>query len=364
MLELVRPELRGLAGYSSARMESSRAGTLLNANESPWPQQLDRPLNRYPDPQPAALCARLAALYGVEPDQILASRGSDEAIDLLVRAFCAAGQHAVAQHGPTFGMYAVAAAVQGARVVDLGGDGAGRVDARRPDLWIDAIDASVRLVFVCAPNNPTGALADPLHTLALAQALEGRALVVVDEAYIEFSGTPGASLLVHKQSNLAVLRTLSKAHALAAARVGCLIAAPALVALLRRLMAPYPLPGPCVDAAMAATTRAALAATAARIERLIAERERVADALGKIAGVVEVMPSRANFLCVRFDSADTALALLAEAGIVVRDVRRQPKLGDALRITIGSPDENARVIRALERLATPSEAPIAEGVSP
>lgn len=361
VLDLVRPDLVGLAGYSSARMESTRDGVLLNANESPWPQSTDVPLNRYPDPQPAELRARLATLYGVDSAQLLVGRGSDELIDLLVRAFCAAGQHAIAVHGPTFGMYAVAAAVQGARVVDVAQGGSIRIRATRPDLWLDAVDHRVRIVFVCSPNNPTGALTDPSHILKLARELEGRALLVVDEAYIEFSDTPGLACHVQEQANLAVLRTLSKAHALASARIGCLIAAPLLVDLLRRMMAPYPLPGPSVHAALAATTPDALAATRARVKTLIEERLRMSESLLSIAGVVEVLPSSGNFLCVRFADADAVLCALALDGVVVRDVRRHPTLGDALRISIGTPDENTRVIQALQRLAVENHEEISEG---
>ena len=345
-LDLARPELLALAGYSSARMEADGGGILLNANESPWPQTSDAPLNRYPDPQPERLRAQLAALYGVDGEQLLIGRGSDEAIDLLVRAFCRAGRDAILIQPPTFGMYAVCAAVQGAavRTVPLSRE-AGFV----PDFGavLAAMDATVKLVFVCAPNNPTGDMPSRQAMLALAVALRGRALLVVDEAYIEFADSSILAADVAAHENLVVLRTLSKVHALAAARIGCLIAAPEIVALLRRIMPPYPLPTPCVEAAEDALSPVALHRTRARVAWVRSERERVRGLLANIAGVREVLPSQANFLTVRFDDAEARYRQLRARGIVVRDVRRYPRIADALRITIGNADENAALLAAL-----------------
>jgi len=350
ILDLVRPELRALRGYSSARMESGAGGVLLNANESFEPALLGDgsvALNRYPEPQPRRLLEPLAELLGVPPDAVLLTRGSDEAIDLLTRAFCRAGNDAVLVSPPTFGMYAVCAAVQGAALVHAPLDGA-------RFLWdagsvLAAADSRVRLVFVCSPNNPTGALVPADSILALARALEGRALVVVDEAYIDYAAAPSLARAA-AAGRLAVLRTLSKAHALAGARVGALVAEPALIAMLRRILAPYPLPTPSIDAAIAALAPQALARTALRIATTLAERERVAAALRCTRGVIDVLPSRANFLLVRFDDAPAALAILAAVGITVRDVaRHEPALASHLRISIGAPAENDALLGALER---------------
>jgi len=351
-LYLARPDLLALAGYSSARMEASGGRILLNANESPWPQDEHAPCNRYPDPQPARLRGLLADLYGVDAPQLLMGRGSDEMIDLLVRAFCRAGRDAILVQPPTFGMYAVCAGVQGAAVRSVP---LARGDGFAPDFdaVLAAADACVRLVFVCAPNNPTGGMPSRERILALAQALQGRALVVVDEAYIEFADAPSLAAEVAARENLVVLRTLSKAHALAAARIGCLIGQADVVGLLRRIMAPYPLPAPCVDAAETALTPAALERTRSRVALVRGERERLREALAGTAGVREVLDSQANFLAVRFDDAGARYRQLLARGIVVRDVRRYPGLEDALRITVGSPAENASVLAAL---AQPVEA--------
>ncbi|MFN9793358.1 MAG: histidinol-phosphate transaminase [Pseudomonadota bacterium] len=349
LLDRARPELRALKGYSSARMEASGGRVLLNANESPWASAADHDgsLNRYPDPQPAALRERLAALYGVPADALLVGRGSDEAIDLLTRAFCRAGVDSVLVSPPTFGMYAVCAEVQGAAVI--------RVPLRAGDgfaLDVDAVLAAVRpdtkIVYVCTPNNPTGDLVPAADVRRLAAALEGRALVVVDEAYAEFADAPSfAAEAALAGGNLAVLRTLSKAHALAGARIGVLIADPAIIGLCRRIMAPYPLPQPCVLAAERALSPDALAATRLRVASLVRERERLRGDLPAIPGVREVFPSQANFLTVRLDDAANAYRALLARGIVLRDVSHYPGLADCLRISIGTPAENDAVLAAL-----------------
>lgn len=355
VLDLARPEIRAIQPYSSARMEAGhgQAGgqLFLNANESPWaPAGSDGSEgHRYPDPQPQDLLAVLAGLYGVRGDQLLIGRGSDEAIDLLVRAFCRAGRDAIAIQPPTFGMYAVCARVQDAGLIEvpLATDFTLDVDA-----VLAALTPAVKLVFVCSPNNPSGQPVPRAEIERLARALNGRALLVVDEAYVEFvddaSGRMGSvAALLDRHDNLAVLRTLSKAWALAGARVGCLLANPALIALLRRIMPPYPLPRPCVAMALAALSPAGQALARERIGIIRAERERMAPALRGIPGVRAVLPSQANFLAVRFADAGAAFARLLAAGVVVRDIRRYPQLGDALRITLGTPAENDRVLAAL-----------------
>jgi histidinol-phosphate aminotransferase len=355
VLDLARPELLALTGYSSARMEAGGGRILLNANESPWSQDSAMPLNRYPDPQPPRLLGLLADLYGVDASQLLIGRGSDEMIDLLVRGFCRAGRDAILVQPPTFGMYAVCAAVHGAAVrsVPLLGNGfIPDFDGVR-DAVLAAAEVTpgssqpIKIVFACAPNNPTGGQPARSDLLRLARALRGRALLVVDEAYIEYSDSDSLARDVAGNPNLVVLRTLSKAHALAAARVGCMIAAPDLIALLRRIMPPYPVPTPCSDAAEAALTPQSLRRTRQRIAMVRGERELLRQRLRARPEVRGVLRSQANFLSVRFEDAGGRYAQLLAAGIVVRDVRRYPGLADALRISIGTPEENATVLATL-----------------
>ncbi|MDE1894033.1 MAG: histidinol-phosphate transaminase [Pseudomonadota bacterium] len=350
VLDLARPEIRAMQPYSSARMEASGGQVFLNANESAWAPPGDHGLgcNRYPEPQPAALLDALATLYGVRREQVLVGRGSDEAIDLLVRAFCRAGQDAILIQPPTFGMYAVCARIQNAAVVEvpLAADFGLDVDA-----VLAAVTPAVKLVFVCSPNNPSGKGVARAAVERLLQGLAGRALLVVDEAYVEFSDGGSVIELIDRHECLAVLRTLSKAWALAGARIGSVLADPAVIALLRRIMPPYPLPSPCVAAALAALSPQGQQQAHEHLAVVRLELRRMHAALAALPGVRAVLPSQANFLAVRFDDPAAAYRRLLDAGVVVRDVRRYPNLQDALRITIGTPQENERVLSVLDPIA-------------
>ena len=352
LLDLVRPDLRAFAGYGSARKTGLTGSVWLNANECAWPNPADASArcNRYPAPQPAPLRDALAELYGVDAAQLLIGRGSDEAIDLLIRALCRPQQDAIVISTPVFGMYEVGARLQAAPVIDVPlHDGEEGFSADLSAIAEAAERNCAHLVFLCSPSNPTGQALSLQAIAQLAQRLSGKALIVVDEAYVEFSDVPSATGLMAEHANIAVLRTLSKAHALAAARIGVLIAQPELIAVLRNCQAPYPLPTPCVELALAALHPAAQARTRERIAQTRSERERLAQALAKLPGVRRVHPSQGNFLLVRFHDAQGAFDALLRADVVVRDQRAAPCLHDALRISIGAPDENDAVISALTK---------------
>jgi histidinol-phosphate aminotransferase len=349
VLDLARPELLALRPYSSARMEAGHAAVMLNANESPYApfasDTLD--LNRYPDPQPAALLERLAQAYEVDVQQLFVGRGSDEAIDLLVRAFCRAGRDSVLITPPTFGMYAVAAGIQGADVVavPLKADDNFELDA---DALLAAADRHpVKLVFVCTPNNPTGGSVPAERIRGLAKALAGRALVVVDEAYAEFADSPSLAANLVEFPNLVVLRTLSKAYGLAGARLGVLIASSEIIGLIRRIMAPYPVPTPCLAAALAAFAPEASVARGEHLAATRAERARLAAALSAHPGVRHVWPSDANFVAFRVDDANAAWRQLLGRGVIVRDVSHYLGLANCLRVSVGTPVENEGFLAAL-----------------
>ncbi|HET7664291.1 MAG TPA: histidinol-phosphate transaminase [Rhodanobacteraceae bacterium] len=342
VLDLARPEIRALTPYASARMEAGAAAVMLNANESPWPASDG--LNRYPEPQPLELRRRLADLYGVGGDQILLGRGSDEAMDLLVRAFCRPGLDAIAICPPTFGMYAVCAGVQGAGIVRIPLDERFALDA---DAVLEACTPAVKLLFLCSPNNPTGGVIACGTIEHLVRALADRSLVIVDEAYIEFADTPSVADLLARYSNLAVLRTLSKAWALAGARIGALLADAGIVDLLRRIMPPYPLPTPSVHAALEALGDDGERRMLERVAMIRGQRERLCKTLCEMPEVREVLPSQANFIVARFDDAQATYRRLAAQGIVVRDVSRYPGLANCLRISIGTPAENNSLLTAL-----------------
>jgi histidinol-phosphate aminotransferase len=255
LVDLVREDLRDYAGYASARRDGTRGSVWLNANESPDPSPADAGggLNRYPQPQPPELRAAMARLYGVRAEQLLVTRGSDEGIDLLVRAFCRAGQDAVAIAPPTFGMYAACARVQGAPLVSVPLLDRGEAWQLDTAALVQAVlERNVRVVFLCSPANPTGQALAPAQVAGLAQALRGRCVLAIDEAYVEYGDQPSASALLDACPGLVVLRTLSKAHALAGARIGAVLADPALVRVLRNLAAPYPVPAPSAALALAA----------------------------------------------------------------------------------------------------------------
>jgi histidinol-phosphate aminotransferase len=344
---LARPEIVELAAYEHAAWEPGV--TRLHANELPWRNGQDESiagLNRYPEPQARAVIERLAQLYDVLPEQLLICRGSDEAIDLLTRAFCAAQRDAVLICPPTFGMYAAAARIQGAPLISvpLVADRGFELDAK--GVLSNYCLSQVKLVFLCSPNNPTGNLLDEEAILKVADGLEGRALLVVDEAYIEFSERESLARRIAKRPHLAVLRTLSKAHGLAGARLGALIADPEVIALLRKLIAPYAVPQMILEAVTGLLSPQHLRTLPGRIARIRAERSRLRERLTALPGVTAVLASEANFLLARFADPASALARSCAAQLLVRSLRSVPGLEDALRITVGTTDENDRLLEA------------------
>jgi histidinol-phosphate aminotransferase len=348
ILALARPEIRALAP-AAAQVNGTATAVRLHANENPWPDEADDSpiaLNRYFDGQPQALAAALAAYYGADPAGVLVTRGSDEAIDLLVRAFCRAGEDRILVCIPTFGMYRFSAEVQGAGVLAVPLGAKFRLDA---DELLRRWTPETKVVFLCSPNNPTGNALDPAAVERVLAALAGRAIVAIDEAYVEFSSQPGFLDRLPRFPGLVILRTLSKAHGLAGARCGAAIAAPALVELLGRIMPPFALPGPTVAAALDALRPERLARTRGRILEIVAERARLAAALAANRGVARVWPSEGNFLLVEFADAARAMRDAAAAGLLLRDFSRQAGLEGCLRITIGSRAENDRVLAAVGR---------------
>lgn len=358
LLSLVRPEVLDLEPYSSARGAAALDGqrVFLDANESPWApgdRPDDRDLNRYPEPQPRVLVEGLAEIHGVPAERILLGRGVDEGIDLLLRAFCRPGRDGILVCPPTYGMYAISAAIQGARVVEVpyGRTATGfALDGGAVEAAARAGADPVKLVFLCSPNNPTGQAIAVDEVLGLCEALTDRALVVLDEAYAEFSAVPS---LVGRAGgevpNLVVLRTLSKAWGLAGARLGATFAAPVVIDVLRRIAAPYPLCLPAVRAAAPHVTPAGWGRVKQRVARLVAERHGLAAALAEITDVREVFPSDANFLLVRVEDPGAFVERCAGAGILVRDRSREHGLDGCVRVSVGAPEENARLLAALER---------------
>ncbi|MDH4047648.1 MAG: histidinol-phosphate transaminase [Gammaproteobacteria bacterium] len=343
---LARPEIASLSAYAAATQ--ANLTIRLNANEMPSNANsaVDTELNRYPPVRPWKLRERLAEIYSVLAEQVLVTRGSSEAIDLLLRVFCRPAIDNIVISTPTFGMYKVYADIQGAEVrcinTSAGSDFAPDVCA-----LLEACDAATKLVFVCSPNNPTGNSIRSDDLLRLLRNRKGKSLVVVDEAYVEFTSKESTVGLMARHENLVVLRTMSKAYGLAAARVGSVIAEASVIALLDSVMAPYAIATPIIELALSALTGDRLACTAAQIEALRAERRRLETALPDCTDVERVWPSDANFLLVRFRNLAGVTRRLAEHRILIRDFSTDPGLHDCARITIGSTDENDLLLKAL-----------------
>lgn len=345
--ELLRPEILALKAYQPADYVGGYVR--LNANESPWRPPGDDSrdgLNRYPDPRPAELTGRMAGHYGVQEPELLVTRGSSEAIDVLIRGFCQAGRDRIVICPPTFGMYEVYARIQGAGIlrVPLDRDAGFGVPV---DRILAEWTAADRLVFVCSPNNPTGNLVPDAEVERLARGLAGRGVVVLDGAYLEFAGADPTRALLDEFENVVVLRTLSKALALAGVRCGALIARPALVELLGRLLPPYCFPTTSQEAVLRCLEPGAEEEMANRRALLIRERARLGTALAQLPLVARVWPSDANFLLVEARDASALVAAARDGGILVRDFSRDPLLPGCIRITVGSPADNDRLLAAL-----------------
>ncbi len=348
LLSLARPEIVSLKPYAHAAWLPSL--TRMHANEAPWRPTGDNTvagLNRYPEPQPQALIERLASLYGVTAAQVLATRGADEAIDVLSRIYLRAGSDAILQCGPTFGMYQLAARIQGAAVIELPLDreqGWG-IDAER---ILAAWHPNIKLVYLCSPNNPTANLMSEAALERVCAALDGKAIIVIDEAYIEWSRSSSLAAWLTRFQTLAILRTLSKAHALAGARLGALLAAPELIQIARRVIPPYALAQPTIEAALRALEPEELAASQARLEALLMEKDYLRRGLELSPLVAKVWPSDTNFLLIDCRDADRFMHNSIAGGLIVRDVRAHPALACSLRVSVGTRAQNDALLRSLE----------------
>ena len=347
VVSLARPEIVTLKPYSHAAWLPSL--TRLHANEAPWRPTGDTTtagLNRYPEPQPQALIERLAALYGVPAARILATRGADEAIDVLSRVYLRAGADAILQCSPSFGMYQVAARIQGADVIEipLNRDAGWSIE---PERFVAAWSPNIKLVYLCSPNNPTANLLDVGALEHICMALDGKAIVVIDEAYVEWSNAASLTRWLERFQTLAILRTLSKAHALAGARLGALLASPDLIHLAKRVIPPYALPQPTVEAAMRALEPAEILISQARLEALLQEREYVRRGLEASPLVDKVWPSDANFLMIDCRDADRFMNNSMAGGLIVRDLRAHPALLRSLRVSVGTRADNDALLRCV-----------------
>ncbi|MAF83299.1 MAG: histidinol-phosphate transaminase [Gammaproteobacteria bacterium] len=343
--DLARPEIRNLRPYRPAQYKDDLLR--LNANETPWRPAGDNSadgLNYYPEVRPFRLLETLAMHYGIDPGQVLVTRGSSDAIDLLIRCFCRPAEDDILICPPTFGMYEVYAQLQGAGIIQV------PLDAQQGyTLDLAGIEAALsprtKLLFVCSPNNPTGNRISTGQIDSACRAIKGNGLVVVDAAYIEFSSSDPTRELLDRYDNIVILRTLSKAFGLAGIRCGAVLASPEIIDLVGCILPPYVYPTPCADAALAGL--GAGEELNQRIATLCRERQRVSEALVNLPGVEQVLPSEANFVLVRASAPARLVAAAKEGGILIRDFSWDPFTPGCLRITIGAPAQNDQLLKAL-----------------
>jgi len=346
---LARPEIRDLRAYQAAA--SPDDAIKLNANEAPSAvgTGVAQGINRYPALRPAALTGKMATYYGVAADNVLVTRGSSEGIDLLIRTFCSAGQDNVLLTPPAFELYRIYASIQGARTISvpLQADRDFSVDT---DELLSTCNDQTKLIFLCSPNNPVGTVIPRQQILQIVKARAAKSVVVIDEAYIEYSDTDSLAPLVSQYDNLVVLRTLSKALALAGARCGAVIASAGLIRLLDGVLAPYALSSPVISSAELALSNKQLTEARDLISRIITERERLRVELAACKVVRRVWPSQANFLLVRFRDLAEVGNCLKDAGIAIRTYDNDAALKDCARITIAAIADNNRLIHAIRSL--------------
>lgn len=337
VLKLVRPNILGLEAYSTARDDcgSNQPEIFLDANENPY----NNGINRYPDPHQKALKAKVAEIKGISADSLFIGNGSDEAIDLVYRVFCVPGESNTVSIAPSYGMYEVAAAMNDIefRKVQL-----------RPDFSMDteamlsAADSKTRLMFICSPNNPTGNSFPVEQIEDILERFGG--VVVLDEAYIDFSVRPSLTSLVKRCPNLIVLQTLSKAWGMAGLRIGLAIADPAVIALMSKVKYPYNIN---VLAQKMALMKLDEAAKDKAVAEIVGQRFRLEKELAKCPEVKGIYSSDANFLLVRFENPDEVYERLLAGGVIVRNRSKVSGCEGCLRITVGTPVENDRLLRLL-----------------
>ena len=338
--KIVRKNVLKLKPYSSARDEyQGTASIYMDANENPHPSQY----NRYPDPHQLKVKERISMIKKIPVNQIFLGNGSDEPIDLLIRAFCEPGIDKVLIPQPTYGMYTVSAEINNVEIKTIKLTTEFDIDF---NALSEAWDDHTKLIFLCSPNNPSGNLLDPEKIKAVLEQFEG--IVIVDEAYIDFTNSPGFVPLLKTYPNLVVLQTLSKAWGLAAIRVGMCFARAEIIALLNKIKPPYNIN--IVSQQIALEELHFEVRKNRWVSEIITEREKLRQGLAKIDSVQKVYPSDANFLLVKITNARGVYDALVKKGIIVRDRSNVILCEDCLRITIGTQQENQILLNELKQV--------------
>lgn len=340
--KLIRPAVKAMKSYSSARDEfesQDKDLVFLDANENPFPNGL----NRYPDPQQMQLKNKLAALKGLRPSQILCGNGSDEVLDLIFRSFCEPNEDGIITLTPTYGMYAVLANLNGIQqqCVSLTADFQIDVPA-----VLNAIRPNSKLLFICSPNNPSGNVMSRTAIKEILKAFKG--LVVIDEAYIDFTDTESWLEDLSEHPNLVVTQTLSKAYGLAGIRLGICYASEEIIAVLNKIKPPYNINSLTQKAAISAISQREN--TKQQLKTILDQRTKLIREFKKIAWIEKLYPTDANFILIRVDNANLRYEQLKNKGIIVRNRTREDGCTNCLRITVGTAEENKRLINTLNTL--------------
>ncbi|ASA54734.1 histidinol-phosphate transaminase [Vibrio gazogenes] len=343
MEKLARQQVQKLTPYLSARRIGGSGDVWLNANESPYDNayQLNLSgLNRYPSCQPEGMITAYASYAGVQPDQVLTTRGADEGIELIIRAFCEPNEDAILYCPPTYGMYAISAETIGVarKVVPLTSDW--QLDLPTIEANLDG----VKVVFVCSPNNPTGNLVNREDIVALLELTKDRAIVVMDEAYIDFCPQASTVDLLAQYEHLAILRTLSKAFALAGLRCGYTLANAELIQVLLKVIAPYPVPYPVSEIAQQALSESGLARMKYQTLEINTNRAYLQAGLAAIPGVT-VFDGWGNYLLVAFPDGDALFQAAWDNGIILRN----SPIENCVRISAGSREECEKTLEFIRR---------------
>ena len=342
---LVRPHLLDIKPYSSARDEySGKEGVFLDANENPFERENVPGVNRYPDPYQYDVKVLLSKLKSVPIQQIFIGNGSDEVIDLLIRAFCEPGKDSIIILPPTYGMYEVSASIHnvGIKKIELTADF--QLDVQSV---LSKVSENDKILFICSPNNPSGNLLNRKDILELAGGFEG--IIAIDEAYIDFA-PDGTSLVseLEKFPNMLVMQTLSKAWGFAGLRLGLGFASVEMISLLNKIKPPYNINLLSQKAAIEGLQNADQVKS--WVKTLIIEREQLAMEIEKLDFVEKVFPSDANFILVKMQNARQVYDQLLQKLIIVRDRSKVVLCDNSLRISIGTSEENQKLLAALKNL--------------
>ena len=343
--KFLRPHIRNIKPYSSARDEySGHFGVFLDANENPYGSLTGEAFNRYPDPYQQEIKSKLAVIKSVSPKQIFLGNGSDEAIDLLMRAFCRPGIDNIILLPPTYGMYEVSASINDIAIkrVNLTED-----FQLRPKEILMAVDENTKIIFVCSPNNPSGNKMKRESILEILEGFEG--LVVVDEAYIDFSDEESFTTELDQYPNLLVMQTFSKAWGLANLRIGMAFASQEIIRILNLIKPPYNISGLTQEKVLASLEKSDEIGKV--VKAILEERINLQKDLEGLVFVKKVFPSHANFLLVKVPDAKKMYNDLVSDKIIVRDRSKVVLCEDCLRITVGTREENEAFLKSFKKLA-------------